>query len=59
MASLTSSSTSREPVYLVDFSVYKPPEELLVDREVAEEKGKSWSVGQPLACGFCTNGGMH
>jgi hypothetical protein len=36
----------REPVYLVDFSLYKPPEELRVDLNVAQERGKQWSVSQ-------------
>jgi hypothetical protein len=44
MASLSTNSTHPAPVYLVDFSVYKPPEELLVDRDLAEERGKNWSV---------------
>jgi hypothetical protein len=47
MASLASNSTHPSPVYLVDFSVYKPPEELLVDRDLAEERGKNWSVSVP------------
>jgi hypothetical protein len=38
---------SNQPVYLIDFSVYKPPEELRVDREQAEEHGKHWSVSNP------------
>jgi len=32
------------PVYLVDFSVYKPPEELRMDSERAKETAKNWSV---------------
>jgi hypothetical protein len=32
------------PVYLVDFAVYKPPEELRVDRFKAEEQAKHWPV---------------
>lgn len=48
MASLATNSTHPSPVYLVDFSVYKPPEELLVDRELAEERGKEWSVSALL-----------
>jgi hypothetical protein len=44
MASISTNSTHPAPVYLVDFSVYKPPEELLVDRDLAEERGKNWSV---------------
>jgi hypothetical protein len=48
MASLASNSTHPAPVYLVDFSVYKPPEELLVDRDLCEERGKSWSVSELL-----------
>lgn len=38
------------PVYLVDFSVYKPPEELRVKQREAEEKGKKWSVSARPAC---------
>eukprot|EP00775_Hariotina_reticulata_P006451 gene6451-6680_t len=34
----------REPVYLVDFSVYKPPEELRVNLDVAQERGRQWSM---------------
>jgi hypothetical protein len=33
------------PTYLVDFSCYKPPEELRVDSEECRVKGKHWSVG--------------
>lgn len=29
-------------VYVVDFSVYKPPSELLVDRHQAEVHAKHW-----------------
>jgi hypothetical protein len=36
------------PVYLVDFAVYKPPEELRVDRFKAEEQAKHWPVSVPL-----------
>lgn len=42
MALLTSSHPT--PVYLVDFSVYKPPEEFKVDRAECERKGQNWSV---------------
>lgn len=42
MALLTSYHPT--PVYLVDFSVYKPPEEYKLDRANAEIKGESWSV---------------
>ncbi len=42
MALLTSYHPS--PVYLVDFSVYKPPEEYKLDRAKAEIGGQSWSV---------------
>jgi hypothetical protein len=63
MALLTSSHPT--PVYLVDFSVYKPPEEFKVDRAACERKGQNWSVSTTgttatanlgLACG---RHGMH
>lgn len=47
MALVTSHHPS--PVYLVDFSVYQPPEEYKVDRAKSEEAGKSWSVSVVLA----------
>lgn len=42
MALLTSYHPT--PVYLVDFSVYKPPEEYKLDRAKAEVTARSWSV---------------
>eukprot|EP00879_Flechtneria_rotunda_P028867 GHRR01031100.1.p1 GENE.GHRR01031100.1~~GHRR01031100.1.p1 ORF type:complete len:243 (-),score=83.47 GHRR01031100.1:164-892(-) len=44
MAAASIASYHKEPVYLVDFSVYKPPEDLRLDRQEAEEKAKSWSM---------------
>lgn len=32
----------REPVYLVDFAVYKPPEELRMNRDAAETNARQW-----------------
>jgi hypothetical protein len=34
----------RQPVLLVDFSVYKPPEELKVDYLEAQDASKQWQV---------------
>uniref|UniRef100_A0A383WNU5 FAE domain-containing protein n=1 Tax=Tetradesmus obliquus TaxID=3088 RepID=A0A383WNU5_TETOB len=34
------------PVYLLDFSVYKPPEELRLNRDEAEVKAKLWPAYQ-------------
>lgn len=36
------SGPGAQPVYLVDFSVYKPPEELKLNRDVCDDKGKAW-----------------
>lgn len=36
----------REPVLLVDFAVYKPPEELKVDYLAAQDASKQWQVGR-------------
>jgi hypothetical protein len=32
----------KQPVYLLDFSVYKPPEELRLNRDEAEVKARQW-----------------
>lgn len=37
-----------QPIYLVDFSVYKPSEQLKVDREMCVERAKAWSVSGVL-----------
>jgi hypothetical protein len=34
----------RQPVLLVDYSVYKPPEELKVDYLAAQDASKQWQV---------------
>lgn len=34
----------RQPVLLVDFSVYKPPEELKVDYPAVQDASKQWKV---------------
>lgn len=39
-----SSETMRQPVLLVDFSVYKPPEDLKVDYLAAQDASKQWQV---------------
>lgn len=47
-----SSLLGSPPVYLVDFSVYKPPEELRVVKEKCREEGKDWKVRRRgTACG--------
>jgi hypothetical protein len=50
MAAVTTAAQGRQPVFLLDFAVYKPHEELRVDREVSEERGKSWSVSRGCCC---------
>jgi hypothetical protein len=32
----------KQPVYLLDFSVYKPPRELRLNRDEAEVKAREW-----------------
>lgn len=39
----------RQPVLLVDFSVYKPPEELKVDYLAAQDASKQWEVRKLLS----------
>lgn len=34
----------RQPVLLVDFAVYKPPEDLKVDYLAAQDASKQWQV---------------
>ncbi|KAF8069577.1 KCS2 [Scenedesmus sp. PABB004] len=50
MASLTLGGA--QPVFLLDYAVYKPPEELRVDRQLAEERGKAWSMYSDAAKDF-------
>ena len=35
----------QQPVYLVDFSVYKPPEELKLNYPECQKASKKWKVG--------------